>query len=431
MISRAYRATDVNRVDARQIDTRPPGQPLVVGIDMGKYEMLAVARWPGGRFERPWRVLNPTQVPELVALLQALAQSRPLTVALEPSGTYGDALRQALSDARVVVHRVSPKAAHDYAEIFDGVPSQHDGKDAAVVAELAALGKSEPWPYRPAGVWEQELAYGVDWLGAHRRILVMWLGRIEARLARHWPEATQVLDLSSATLLRVLARYGGPADLAADPKAVAQLRQWGGRWLAVEKAQQLVTTAAATVGVRQGEVERAQLRAFAEEALRARHEVARSRARLRRLAQGHPVLEAQGRVVGVATACVLWVGCGDPRDYHCGRAYVKAMGLNLVERSSGICQGKLHISKRGCARVRQWLYFAALRLVSKPGVKQWYQARQARGDGPAKGALVGVMRKLALALYHVGARGAEFAPGKLFPGGVVKAPGPGPEVARR
>ena len=44
----------------------------------------------------------------------------------------------------------SSKAASDYAEVFDGVPSQHDGKDAAVVAELAAIGKSRPWPCETA-----------------------------------------------------------------------------------------------------------------------------------------------------------------------------------------------------------------------------------------------------------------------------------------
>ena len=43
--------------------------------------------------------------------------------------------------------RVSNKASHNYAEIFDGVPSQHNGKDAAVVAELAGLGKAQPWEY--------------------------------------------------------------------------------------------------------------------------------------------------------------------------------------------------------------------------------------------------------------------------------------------
>jgi hypothetical protein len=32
-------------------------------------------------------------------------------------------LRQACTDAGIEVQRVSPKAAHDYAEVFDGVPS--------------------------------------------------------------------------------------------------------------------------------------------------------------------------------------------------------------------------------------------------------------------------------------------------------------------
>ena len=73
-------------------------------------------------------------MPEVVGLRRGLAVGRRVRVALEPSGTYGDALRQALDDAGLEALRVSPKAAHDYAEIFDGTPSQHDGKDAAVVA---------------------------------------------------------------------------------------------------------------------------------------------------------------------------------------------------------------------------------------------------------------------------------------------------------
>ena len=80
----------------------------MVGMDQGKFEHLAVARWPDGQFERPWRVASSEQVPALVDLLRRLAQGRSLTVALEPSGTYGDPLRQALSDAGIAVVRVSP-----------------------------------------------------------------------------------------------------------------------------------------------------------------------------------------------------------------------------------------------------------------------------------------------------------------------------------
>ena len=64
---------------------------------------------------------------------------------MESTGTYGDALRQALSDAGLSVHRVSGKAAHDYAEIFDGVPSKHDGKDAAIGVAGGGPGVSAGW----------------------------------------------------------------------------------------------------------------------------------------------------------------------------------------------------------------------------------------------------------------------------------------------
>jgi transposase len=83
-------------------------------------------------------------------------------------------LRQALADSEIKVERVGNKASHDYAEVFDGVPSQHDGKDAAVIAELAALGKSTPWDYQPADGWEQELAYWVERMVAHRQTVTMY-----------------------------------------------------------------------------------------------------------------------------------------------------------------------------------------------------------------------------------------------------------------
>ncbi len=145
--------------------------------------------------------------------------------------------------ARSKLVRVGNKASHDYAEVFDGVPSQHDGKDAAVVAELAALGKSTPWDYRPADAWEQELAYWVEWMVAHRQALTIWQGRLEGLVGRHWPEATQVLKLSSVTLLRALKHYGSPQALAADPQAAQQLARWGGRFLEPKKIKQLVDNA--------------------------------------------------------------------------------------------------------------------------------------------------------------------------------------------
>jgi transposase len=407
-------------VEAQKVSRGHVGEALTIGVDIGKYRLVAVGRWPKGEFERPWLVDNPQQLPEFVALLESLRDRHALVVAMEPSGTYGDPVRQALTDKGVAVERISPKAAHDYAEIFDGVPSQHDGKDAAVLSELAALGKGTPWPYVAAEPWEQELVYWVEWLEAQRQISAVWLGRLEGLLARHWPELTRWLRLSSATVLRLLIEYGSPAALAADAQATARLQRWSRQLLSAEKVQQVLASAQSTLGVRLGDFERQWLQECAQQAWAAQREVRRSRRQLRRLASVQPVLQIQGRAVGLATACVLWASLGDPRQYGSGPAYRKAMGLNLVEHSSGTYQGELRISKRGQPRVRRWLYLAVLRLIRREGVRDWYRAKKQQGPMATKKALVGVMRKLAVALQRITVSGIAFEPRRLFPGASPK-----------
>ena len=416
MKRKAYRATPVKQVDWKGLSAGREGCAVQVGFDVGKQAVLAVARWQDGRWERPWWVNNPEEIGALVSLLQRIGRERPLKLAMEPTGTYGDVLRQAIADAGLVLERVSAKAAHDYAEIFDGVPSQHDGKDAAVVAELAALGKSSEWRYEASSETDQEMAYWVDWMDAQLRQYVMWLGRLEGLVSRHWPEATQWLELSSGTLLRALGEYGGPSKLCGDAGAAAQLAKWGGCYLKPETIRGLLDSARASVGVRQTEIDRRRMQQYAAQAMAARKEMARSKRRLEKLARGNAVIQAQAKAVGVATACVLWVYLGDPSDYHCGEAYRKAMGLNLTERSSGMYQGKLKISKRGFSQVRRWMYFAALRCIKAGPVAGWYQRKKAKDGEKAKRALVGVMRRLAVGLYAVGVKGAEFEPRRLFPG---------------
>ncbi|OPZ76559.1 MAG: Transposase IS116/IS110/IS902 family protein [Actinobacteria bacterium ADurb.Bin444] len=416
MKRKAYRATAVKQVCWEVLNRGREGCPLQVGFDVGKHEVLAVVRWEDSTFERPWLVKNPGEIGILMELLRSMACGRSLRLAMEPTGTYGDVLRQALSDAHLPLERVGAKAAHDYAEIFDGVPSQHDGKDAAVVAELSALGKSSPWVYEEPSETEREMAYWVDWMDAQQRQYVMWLGRLEALVSRHWPEAREWLKLSSGVLLRVLHEYGGPAKLCGDGQAAQRLACWGRRYLQAAKIRGLLESARQSLGVRQSPSDVRRVQQYAAQALAARREIGRSKRRLEKLARGNAVIERQARAVGLATACVLWVYLGDPSRYHCGEAYRKAMGLNLKERSSGMYQGTLRISKRGFGQVRRWLYFAALRLIVEGPVGRWYQRKKAKDGEKAQRAVIGVMRKLALALHAVGARGEEFCSRRLFPG---------------
>jgi transposase len=118
-----------------------------------------------------------------------------------------------------------------------------------------------------------------------------------------------------------------------------------------------------------------------------------------------------GLTVGMVTTAILIGLHLDPRHFGCARSYLKALGLNLKEKSSGQDHGKLKLTKRGSALARKYLYFAALRLINNdPVISTWYQNKV---DPRAKlKTVIALMRKLAKALWHV-ARGQRFDARKL------------------
>ena len=252
--------------------------------------------------------------------------------------------------------------------------SQRDGKDAAVVAELAALGKAMPWEYQPADPWEQELAYWVEWMVAHRQMLTIWQGRLEGLLACDWPEATQVRKLSSGDGLRVLKGYGTPRAVAAEGEAAKLLARWGGAFLAPEKIEQLLAGAGAIVGVRLGEWPQRQIRSYAQQALAARQEADGGR---NGSIAASPRDMRYSKPKGRWWACQRHVSCGergDPRKCRAAGAFREAMGLNLVERSSGTYEGRLRSASavtrgRGNGSILRscgWCRSAACVLGTKP-----------------------------------------------------------------
>lgn len=411
MKSRPYKGTSVKDINVSQLVANHLRTRCDVGLDTSKTEVVVVVRWSSGAMERPWRV-KMSEIPLLVEKLQELGRGREMVIAMEPTGVYSDPVRQALHDAGLKVHRVSPKASHDYSEILDGVPSQHDGKDAACVAELSAMKKRREWPW---DVSVHELRYEIDWMDAHQQMLTRWLGRLEGILGRLWPEVTELLPLSSTTLLKMLEHYGSAQAVADDPEAKIRLYEWSNGQLSPEKVCEVVKSAAATIGVRTHEPDIAQVKRYAHAALEMSREVKRSKKQVEKLTQGNQVIERQAAVIGHGTAAVLWTHLRDPKHYHCAAAYRKAMGLNLKERSSGRWKGHIKITKRGPSQVRRWLYFAALRWCQDGWIRPWYEAKKKRGVGHAKRAIISLMRKLALASFYVG-NGSRFDSKKLLPG---------------
>jgi transposase len=418
VIKRAYKRVNVNDINREVlINSAVECGDLgtVLGLDIAKQEIVACLRWGNGSFERPWKVVNPKEIGILVELCELLkSRCDGFTVGLESTGTYGDSIRYALTKAGISVQRVSGKAVSDYHEIFDGVPSQHDGKDAAIVAELVSMGKGSLWPYLPLSENQQMIRHQVLRIDALRTIKVQWMGRLEGLLARHWPELTEQLKLSSVTLLKLIATYGSPARAIADPNLAKQLRVWGKQYLLEEKLLSIVASARSTAGLAMNESEACWAKEIAEESLRLHREQLKCDRVLRERIASDPMMERYSKLVGYTTVAVLWSELGDPALYSSAGSYLKALGLNLKERSSGQRIGQLAISKRGPAMSRRWLYFWTLRAVQRDELRSWYHEfiqegrKSSRSERRKMKGLIALMRKLARSLWHARVHDKDF-----------------------
>ena len=413
MKKRIYRRMPVNDFHPGSISPADLGGRLIFAIDVAKVDMVAAIATPEGRVLQTisWKAPE-----ENLRVLEVLRSFRSAGISvepvMEPSGTYGDVLRHQLEQDGFPLFMVSGKRTFDAREIFDGVPSLHDAKSAAIIARLHADGLSTR--LRDEGPDRRQLRAALSIMDLHQERYLQLVHRLESWLARHWPELPTLIELTSSSLMALLARVGGPADVAAAPdKATKVLLGISHRLIPDDKVAAIITSAKSSVGVPLVGLERDALMAIADDAYRAHRAFTTAKTQVDKLAATTPAA-ALAPAVGHTTAAAVFAEVGDARSYSCTRAFVKAMGLNLKEKSSGTIHGQLKITKRGPSRVRQYLWLAVFRWIqTDPIANAWYQRKKKRDGGRSSRAAVALMRKLAKALYHVG-RGATFDSSKLF-----------------
>ena len=111
-----------------------------------RVDMVAAVVAGDGHVVRTIAWKNPSENGLVLELLAGLDRAGLLVEAvMESSGTYGDVLRHQLVTGGVPVYRVSGKRTHDAAEVYDGVPSLHDAKSAAIIAKLHLDGMCAVW----------------------------------------------------------------------------------------------------------------------------------------------------------------------------------------------------------------------------------------------------------------------------------------------
>jgi transposase len=118
----------------------------VLGVDVAKEDFVSVLMDKKREVLSTIRWKHPVETEILLDVVLSNLSWSSLEVVMEPSGTCGDVLRALFLDKGIKVYRISPKRCHDAAEVYDGVPSLHDAKAAAITGRLHLDGASMEWP---------------------------------------------------------------------------------------------------------------------------------------------------------------------------------------------------------------------------------------------------------------------------------------------
>lgn len=415
MKKRVYRALAIKKVDIERLREFTSGNRIVFSVDAAKTDFYGAVYNESKEVGLTVKWKSPDEVGQMLEILKGL-ESSSLDVVVEPTGTYSDAFREQIETQGYPVYLVSPKRSHDASEVYDGVPSSHDAKSAAIIGKLHLEGLSKPWPRKSEQ--QRRLSAALVMAKVYRKQLDDNTNRLEAQLARHWPELPRILSLESASLLGLLGTYGGPSEVKNDRETVYGLLRRIGRSLSYDKQTEVIDSAVSTIGVPMIPPEEEAIKQLAKEIDRNRVALRESQKKIRQIMEEagvSPGIKEMSKVAGQVTTAILWVALGDPALYESNGAYLKAAGLNLKERSSGTYKGCLKITKRGSGQVRQYLYLAVLRLIRSDSlIRKWYAKKVARDGGKKGNAIVALMRKLLIGLWRVGRDGTAFDSSKLF-----------------
>lgn len=409
-----YRAVKVKNINWEKINKSTQGREVVFSIDAAKEDVYAALMVDKERAIVTMKWKHPVETRDVIEQISKGVKCKSLAVAIEPSGTYGDPLIHHFRQAGVAVYLVSPKKTYDAKELYDGVPSLHDGKSAYVIGRLHLDGNSKLWKQMPEK--QRELNALIGTLGIYQKAYQSNKNRLEGKLARHWPEVLALLSLDSVTLESLLIEYGSAAAIAANADKAKQLMVRIGRTgLREEKINDVLRSAQQTLGVPCIAAEREAMQALAQELKHLRLLLKATQQRVEQASVEDKNICCLGEVVGRVTAAVLVAKLGSPLEYPSSSSYVKAAGLNLKEKSSGKLKGQLKLSKRGSSLVRMYLYFVSMRMIrTEPVVRAWYKEKVKRDGGKVKmKALIAVMRKITKALWYVG-QGEVFDSRRLF-----------------
>ena len=389
----------------------------VVGVDAGKFAHALVVRPRGQRDSKPHTFTTTREGFEgavrvvLERAATALGCDGPpspadVLVGIEFAGSYGFTFAHYLAALGFPVVSVLPSDTKRWKEVTHHQALKTDAKDALGITDLMATGHFVSFPFLKAEYATlRYLVSGRERVALLRRAAIT---RLKMVLELVFPEYEGVFrQITSRTSLALLAAYPGPAALRrASTRAVLALMKrvsqnhlkrpdYDRLMAAVERSLALP----GAQGVLADEIPLlVELIGCYDQQL-AVYE-ARMQDALAAVPEGAPLLTVPG--VAPVTAAAFLGSIGDPQAYASNKQVLKLAGLSLVEKSSGVTQGKQRISKRGRPVLRRYAFILAVRSVLKGGLyRSDYDALLTRNGGKKIAALTAIGRQALTLLFCI------------------------------
>jgi len=374
-----------------------------VGIDVAKRRHTAMILDKRGQVvRRAFTFSNDrTGFDQLVAKVKALAV--PVTIGLEATGHYWLPLYDHLTRLDYTVLVLNPLQIAAYRRT--GIRRRKtDPHDACWIADFVRIGGG-----RPCHV-PQQVIFQVRELARFRSRLIQQVGDCKRKaisvLDRIFPEyETLFSDIFIKTSRRLLQEAVTAQEFADFPlnELHALLSSASRGRFGVTKAQQIITTAARSVGVSfLADAARLQLRCLLNHIEFLEAQVADVDAALDALLQQTEQYLTTIPGIGPVSAAALLGEIGNVHRFPSLEKLVAYAGIDATVYQTGEFQGRrTHMSKRGSPYLRHALWLAAtMARQHDPELKAYFERR--RAEGKAYGTVMGaICRKLLARVYVV------------------------------
>ncbi len=116
MNKRTYRSKEIKKINGNKLKESLSGEEIAVAIDVAKQKQFALLTNKDASVSELFYWQHPVETPQMLDAIRVLAC--PVTVIVESTSTYGDALRYQFRACGFEVHQASAKRVHDAKEVY-------------------------------------------------------------------------------------------------------------------------------------------------------------------------------------------------------------------------------------------------------------------------------------------------------------------------